>query len=377
MLKRLLLVSVLLALVMLGGLATAQDEPAVLRYPIDSDPEHLNPFLADTIAIGRINRNIFEGLTRYDPPTNTVVPALAESWTVSDDGLTYTFTLRQGVLFHEVPGVEYAEGEREVTADDILWNYLTALNGDEDVSIHAGELDMIVGAAEYTEATSPVEVTPEAASAEATPEVMTVDAASVPAPAGLKVVDDYTFEITLNAPDRLFLIVGMISIVSPTAYEQLGDGVMSTPVGTGPFRFVEWLRQDRLTLEANPDYWQEGLPKIDGVQFLNYEDANTALLDYRENNLDFLFAFPTGQRGAVIEEFGDEYSEEPGLHLRYFGFKMSTGFMAENPLVRQAFNYALNRELIWNDLEEGARFPADLGMLPPSMAASTPATIYT
>lgn len=377
MARKLLLVSLLLTLLALGSLAVAQDEPVVLRYPISAEPEHLNPFLADTIAIGTVTRNIFEGLARYDPPTNSVVPALAESWTVSDDGLTYTFNLRKGVLFHEMPGVEYAEGEREVTADDILWNYLTALNGDEDVSIHAGELDMIAGAVEYTEATSPVEITPEAASAEATPEVMDVDPSTVPAPSGLRVVDDYTFEITLNAPDRLFLINGMISIVSPQAYEQLGDAIMNTPVGTGPFRFVEWLRQDRVVLEANPDYWQEGLPKVDGIRFINYGDANTALLDYRENNLDFLFSFPTGQRGAVIEEFADEYNEMPGLHLRYFGFKMSTGFMAENPLVRQAFNYALNRELIWNELEEGARFPADKGMLPPSMIASTPATIYT
>lgn len=376
MLKRFALLSVLLALLALGTLTVAQDAPAVLRYPIDSDPEHLNPFLADTIAIGRINRNIFEGLTRYDQTTNTVLPALAESWTISDDGLVYTFTLRQGVLYHEVPGVEYAEGEREVTADDVLWNYITALSGDEDVSIHAGSLDMIAGAAEYTEATSPIEVTPEAG-AEATPELVDVDASTVAAPSGLRVVDDYTFEITLNSPDRLFLINGMISIVSPPAYQQLGEDINNIPVGTGPFRFVDWLRQDRLTIEANPDYWQEGLPKIGGVEFINYEDANTALLDYRENNLDFLFGFPTGQRGAVIEEFNAEYNEAPGLHVRYFGFKMSTGFMAENPLVRQAFNYAFNRELVWNDLEEGARFPADKGMLPPSMPASTPATIYT
>ena len=378
MLRRLAWLSVLLAALLIGTLVAAQDEPQILRYPIDTDPEHLNPFLADTIAIGRVTRNIFEGLTWYNPETSEVEPALAESWTVSDDGLTYTFTLRQGALFHEVPGVEYAEGEREVTADDILWNYLNSLNGDENVSIHSGELDMIAGAAEYSAATSPIEVTPEAdAAAEATAEAVAVDASTVPAPSGLQVIDDYTFAITLNAPDRLFLLMGIIPIVSPVAYEQLGEDVNNIPVGTGPFRFVEWLRQDRLTLEANPDYWREGYPKIDGVQFINYEDANTALLDYRENNLDFLFSFPTGQRGAAIEEFGADYHEEPGLHLRYFGFKMSAGFLAENPLVRQALNYAFNRDLVWNELEEGARFPANLGMLPPSFPASTPATIYT
>jgi ABC-type transport system substrate-binding protein len=331
----------------------------------------LNPFLADTIAIGTVTRNIFEGLTRYNPVSGEVEPALAESWTVSDDKLTYTFTLRQGVLFHQVAGVEYAEGEREVTAGDILWNYMTSLNGDEAISIHSGELDMIAGAAEYTASTSPV------AEATAEPGAEATEAVAVTDVSGLKVIDDYTFEITLNVPDRLFLINGMVPIVSPAANEQLGEDINNVPVGTGPFQFVEWLRQDRLVLEANSDYWNEGYPKVDGIRFINYGDDNTALLDYRAGQLDFLFSFPSGQRGAIIEEFADQYNEKPGLHLRYFGFKMSTGFMAENPLVRQAFNYALNRDLIWTTLEEGARFPANLGMLVPAMPASTPATIYT
>ena len=194
---------------------------------------------------------------------------------------------------------------------------------------------------------------------------------------GIKVIDPYTLQITLSVPDRLFLYGwGNISITSPVAYEQLGEAFNNTPVGTGPFQFVEWRRNDRIVLEANPDYWREGYPKVDGVRFINYGDANTALLDYRAGELDFLFAFPTGQRAAIREEFAAEYNEKPGLHLRYFGFDMSQGFFFENPLVRQAFNHALNRDLIWNELEEGARFPANLGVLPPAMPASTPSITY-
>jgi len=351
--KFLVLIAALVLVALLAPAAlSAQPADNVLRYPITVEPEHLNPFTANTIAIGTVTRNIFEGLTWYNPQTGELEPALAESWTISDDKMTYTFNLRQGVLFHQIAGVEYAEGEREVTADDILWNYEIALNADTNISSQAEGLTNIAGAVEFTNG-----------------EAETV--------AGIKVVDPYTLEITLTVPDRLFLYGwGNLSVTSQAAYEQLGEAFNNTPVGTGPFQFVEWLRQDRIVLERNPDYWREGFPKVDGIRFINYGDANTALLDFRAGELDFLFAFPTGQRAAIIEEFSDLYHEKPGLHLRYFGFDMTQGFFFENPLVRKAFNHALNRDLIWNDLEEGARFPANLGVLPPSMPASTPSITY-
>lgn len=345
---------IVLTLTLMTTVSLAQNADNILRYPITTDPEHLNPFISDTIAIGTINRNIYEGLVGYDARAGDFIPRIAESWTIGENDAgqqVFTFNLRQGVLFHQIDGVSYADGEREVTADDILWNYELALNGNQDISIRAAELDAILGAAAFTAG--------EAESVE-----------------GLRVIDDYTFAITLEQPDRLFLINGMISITSPVAYEQLGESFNNTPVGTGPFQFVEWRRQDRLILEANPDYYIAGLPRTDGIRFINYGDAQTALLDYRENQLDFLFSFPSGQRNAIIEEFTDEFNEEPGLHLRYWGFNMETGFLAENPLVRQALSHSLDRVSAWDIFAEGARFPAELGMLPPSFPASVPATVY-
>lgn len=350
---RLLLLS-LAALLALPFAATAQDDAATIRYPITADPEHLNPFTSDTITIGTVTRNIFEGLTRYNAQTGEVEPAIAESWEISenDEGQqVFTFNIREGVLFHDIPQVELSD--REVTADDIMWNYMTALSPDEDISIRASELDFILGAAEFSAG----------------------DAEEV---AGLQVIDDYTFEITLAQPDRLFLINGMISITSPEAYEQLGEDINNVAVGTGPYQFVEWLREDRLVLEANPEYYVDGLPMNDGITFINYGDPNTVLLDYREGNIDFLFSFPSGQRGAIIEEFADDFNELPGLHQRYWGFNMEDGFFADKPLLRQAMAHALDVETAWNIIEEGARFPAvdPGGFLPPSMPASTPSVTY-
>lgn len=358
------MVALLLVASLFVGVVGAQDN--VLRYPITTDPEHLNPFIADTIAIGTVTRNIYQGLTRYNPQTGEVEPAIAESWTITenDEGQqVFTFNIRQGVRFHAVDGVTYEQPE--VTAETILWNYMVALSGDSNVSIRAEELDFILGAAEYTAAMR--ELLDEG---EEVPLIMDMD---VP---GLQVIDDYTFAITLAEPDRLFLINGMISITSPEAYEQLGERFDLTPVGTGPYQFVEWLRDDRIVLTAHPDFYLEGLPANDGVIFVNYPDANTALLDYREGNLDFLFAFPSGQRNAIIEEFTEDFNERPGLHVRYWGFNMRVGFLSENLLVRQALSHALDRETAWDILAEGARFPATVGFLPPSMPASTPATIY-
>lgn len=370
--KRLLtlIMVLLLATMALVPLGSAQGEDGYIRYPITADPEHLNPFISDTITIGTVNRNIFEGLTRYDAATGEIQPALAESWEIGEDAdgnQTFTFNLREDVLFHQVDGIEYADGEREVTADDILWNYMVSLNADENISIRSGDaaLQSILGASEYIAAMEEM--------VEAGEEVPLINEEMDVA--GLTVVDDYTFQITLSEPNRLFLYNGMISIVSPSAYNQLGEDVSNTPVGTGPYQFVEWRRQDTLNIEANPDYYVDGLPMNAGIHFINYGDANTALLDYREGNLDFLFSFPSGQRQAIIDEFGEEFNEEPGLHIRYWGFNMETGFLSEQPLVRRALALALDRETSWDILAEGARFPADLGFLPPSFPAATPATL--
>ncbi len=346
-----MLVLILVASLVLAVPLAAQDEGYVLRYPISPDPEHLNPFTATTIAIGTVMRNIYENLLGLDAPTGEFYPQLAESWEISDDQLTYTFNLRQGVLFHDTGAVEFADGDREFKSSDWVCAAQHSVTEDETQSAHPEWLESVVGYEEFL-------------------------AGEAEAIAGIEAPDDYTLSITLTTPNRLFLTTLGVPGIPCEAIEQLGEDLGTNPVGTGPFQFVEWQRDNFVQLDANPDYYEEGKPTLAGVRFINVPDANTALLQYRENQLDFLFGFPTGQRLAIMEEFDAEYNEIPGLNVRYFGFKMDQGFFAENPLVRQAFSHAFNRELVWDELMEGARFPATLGYLPPSMPASTPANIY-
>src|SRR5690606_18546693 len=160
--------------------AGAQDEAPVLRVPMSPDPEHLNPFTATTIAISTVLNQVYEGLVGLDPVSGEPVPRLAESWEVSEDGLTYTFNLRQGVLFHNVEGVEFEDGDREFKASDWVFAANYSATDDESLSSHPEWLESVVG---YTE------------KFEGTAETVS----------GITSPDDYTIVIELTQANRLFL----------------------------------------------------------------------------------------------------------------------------------------------------------------------------
>lgn len=315
-----------------------------LNYPIDSDPETLDAWRTTTVASRRILDNIYEGLTTFDPETAEVIPELAESWEVSGDALTYTFKLRPGVRFQEAEGVSYEN--RELTADDVVWSWTRYLTEDTTISEHPEYLIDVAGAQAYLDG----------------------EADSV---SGLRVIDDLTLEVTLEQPSHRFLANLVNAYVVPQeALDGLGDRLSNQPVGTGPFLFERWNRDDQLVLSKNPDYWEAGLPHLDEVRFLNVPEASTGLLQYRENELDLLLDIPTAEMQNVRDEFGDEYHESPGLNVRYWGFKMSGEPFGDNLALRQAFNHAIDRALIWDVLMEGQRRPGTAGVLPPEMPAA-------
>jgi peptide/nickel transport system substrate-binding protein/oligopeptide transport system substrate-binding protein len=315
-----------------------------LRYPISADPEHLDPWRSTTVATRLVLVNVYEGLTTLDPVTAAIVPALAESWDISDDGLTYTFHLRRGVNFQQVDGVSYEKPE--MTAADVVWSFERYLSEDTTVSQHPEYLDGVVGATAF----------------------LAGEADSV---SGLRVIDDYTLEVVLEQPSHRFL-ANLINayVVSQEAFEQVGSGFSNRPVGTGPFLFSNWNRDDRITLVKNPGYWEAGYPVLDEVRFINVPDSTTGVLQYRQRELDLLLDIPAAQFEMLKNEFADQYSEAPGLNVRYWGFKTTEPPFADNVKLRQAFNYAVDRDLIWTVLMEGLRRPGNGGVLPPEMPAN-------
>lgn len=330
--------AVVLAGSFFGSWAVAQ---GTLTYPIGADPENLDVWRSRTVEATRVLENVCDSLTTLEAETGEIIPELAESWEISNDGLVYTFKLRQGVLFHDVAGVTYEN--REMTADDVVWSWSRFLT---EESTNPERVLSVKGAEAYLNG-----------------EADTVE--------GLRVVDDYTLEVTLEQPSHRFLADLIFAYIVPEeAVAVLGDDIAIQPVCTGPFTLERWNRDSEIILAANPDYWEQGYPKLERVRFLNVPQEATALLQYRQGELDMLYDIPAAQLAAVREEFADEYRELPGLGTAYWGFAMTGDVFGDNPALRKAFNYAVDRELIWNVLMEGSQLPGTAGVLPPQMPAA-------
>ena len=191
-----------------------------------ADPTGLDPEAVENNTSGFVMSTVYDSLLRYKPGTTDVAPGLAESWTTSPDGLTYTFKLRQGVKFSDGTPLD---------AKAVIWNVDRLLNKANPQYIYntgpvEGYIDFTYG-----------------------------DVASY------RAVDDSTVEFVFKKPSAPFLnSLAMVwnGLVSPAAAEKYGKDYRSHPVGSGPFVMREWRQRDQIILDANPAYWG-GKPKVD------------------------------------------------------------------------------------------------------------------
>ena len=196
--------------------------------PITLDPV----FITDTYAAS-VAQQVFDGLVQFDANLN-VVPCIAKSWKASYDGLIWTFDLRQGVKFHH---------GREVSANDFVYTFTRFLHP-RTASPRAWLFERVQGAQEFLAGTAErVE--------------------------GLQALDAYTLQITLSQPYAPFIsILGMVQaqVVPREEVERLGSAFGRQPVGTGPFRFVNWVAGEQIILEVNEEYF-EGRPFLDHLHY--------------------------------------------------------------------------------------------------------------
>ncbi|SIO47620.1 peptide/nickel transport system substrate-binding protein [Rhodovulum sp. ES.010] len=306
------------------GPASAQTPPGVLIVGQIAEPKSLDPAAVTAVNDFRILVNLYEGLVRYEPGTLEVAPALATDWEISEDGTEYTFTLREGVSFHD--GTPF-------NAEAVKFNFDRMLN--EDHPYHDTgpfPLAFFFSSIEETEA-----------------------------------VDDLTVNFTLSEPYAPFLSnlaypTGLM--VSPAAVEKDGADFGRNPVGTGPFTFAEWRSNEAVVIERNPDYWGDPAG-TDAVVFRPITDANTRVAEMLAGGIDMMVEVPP----TSLSQFqGQDFNvvEQAGPHLWFLILNAKEGPFADKR-VRQAANYAINKQAIVNDVLEGTAEVA-AGPTPPAFA---------
>ncbi len=283
-----------------------------------AEPASLDPHAVTAVNDFRINVNLYDGLVRYDDDSLEVEPALATDWEISDDGLTYTFELRDDVEFHD--GAPF-------DAEAVQFNFERMLDEDHPYA-DTGPFplaDQFFGQVDQVE-----------------------------------VLDDYTVEFTLSEPFAPFLSnlaypTGLL--ISPQAVEEHGEDVGRNPAGTGPYTFVEWLGNERVTLEQNADYW-DGAPGVPGLVFRPVEESQTRVTELLAGNADMIVEVPPDDVAALRDDPDVEVQEQAGPHVWFLILNL-----AEEPfddvLMRQAINHAIDRESLVNDVLQGTATVAD------------------
>ncbi len=261
-------------------------------------------------------KSLFSGLMDYTPGTTDLVPDLAESYTVSPDGLSYTFKLRKGIKFHN---------GRELVADDIKFSLERVCNP-KTQSPGSGFFGMIKGQAEMLAGKS--------ASLE-----------------GVKVLDDYTIQFDLVHPDATFLHAMALNFsfaVPKEEVEKWGADFGKHPVGTGAYILKEWVLGNKIVWDRNPHYHIQGRPFIDKVTFEIGQEPSVALMRLQRGEVDILGdGIPPARFVSIMKD-----PQYKGMIVE--GGQLQTGYVAmnvkikpfDNVNVRQAVNMAINKDRI-------------------------------
>ena len=262
---------------------------------VQQDIDSLDPHKATAAGTKEIIFNIFEGLVKPDENGN-LINAVASDYTISEDGLVYTFTLRDNVKFHN---------GNVVTAEDVKYSL-------ERVS---GLLD-------------------------GTPLISTLSTIK-----SVDILDEKTVQVTVeNANTEL--IYSFVAAIIPAGS---GEDAGADPIGTGPFSFVSYKPQEGIVLAKNPDYWQEGLPYLDQVEFKIINSADTALLELQGGTIDF-YAYLTDSQAQALQGSHQVISSPTNMVQALF---LNNAVEPLNDVrVRQAISYALDKESI-NDFVGG------------------------
>ena len=314
-------------------------------YAMEAEPDILDPHACGGWHTSRLVLQMYDQLVEHDltvswqdgaPPK--LVPSLASGWEISPDGTEYTFTLRQGVKFHD--GTTFDAEAVKFNLDRIF---------KEDFKYFY-------------------------------PRAKAYRAADVYFLDHVEVLEPYKVKIVLKEPFNSFLLrlanlgPGMVSMISPTAIKKYGnEGMALNPVGTGPFKFVERVHGDRVVMERNPDYWG-GNPKVgpflDRIVVKPVSEAASRIAGLRSGEFDMIIVPIPDSRGQLENE-GFVWDQGTVHHNWYWAYNMKDPLF-QDKRVRQALNYAIDRSALCLDVLNDTAFPMENGIVPPGMLSYDP-----
>jgi ABC-type oligopeptide transport system substrate-binding subunit len=300
----------------------------VLRFNLGAEPETYDPTVAVGQPDGRVARILFEGLTREDPETLEPLPGQAYRWELSADGRTYTFHLR--------PGIQWSDGH-PVTAQDFRWSWLRVLKP-ETASRYASFLYAVVNAEAYNKGTLD-------------------DQNQV----GLMAPDDSTFVVHLASPVRYFLYLTQFYTCLPVprwTIETHGNRWTRPEniVSNGAFTLDYWRQNNRFEFVKNPRYWDASSVRLDRLVAYTIDDLNTSFNLYKAGVIDWCPSgyFPS-QFIPYMRDYADyQHGDYQGVYFYSICVKKPP---LDDPRVRRALKYAVDRDAIANDLLKGSRRP--------------------
>jgi ABC-type transport system substrate-binding protein len=353
--SRILLIAAVLMLALPAAATFAQSDPTTVTTAFaENQPNTLDPAAAALGDEFLVLRNVAEGLVTYDPKTLMPIPALAESWTVSDDGLVYTFKLRSGVTFHDGSTLDAA---------DVKYSLDRLARRATGTSYTAGlVLSAVAGWADVRPALPP-------AAGEGTPTPVPPEEAD--SLSGVAIVDDSTVSITLTAPQSAFLN----RLTLPGAFiipDGSGDAAdfAQKPIGTGPYKVTEFTPQQQVVLEANDSYWG-GAPQVKKAVIRVIPEQSVQVVEFEAGNLDIVVV-PESDLPRIRgdEKLNAQLVEIPTLSL--FNLRVNLNDpQLKDARVRRALAMAIDRQTIIDTVLQGQGVPAN-GLYPPGLSTFDP-----
>ncbi len=319
--KRLLGPILLIAFALAGCQRSAKPEPVTLTFARGADSQKLDPADVDDGESMKVLVNVSEGLVRFKHGTTDPEPCLATSWTISPDGLTYTFKLRAGVHFHDGTPLD---------APAAAFSFLRQM--DKSNPAHLPDATFAYWSAMFNMITA------------------------------VEVVDPMTLRLRLrepNAPLLASLCIPAAHLISPKFIDQ------QHPVGTGPFRFVEWIPNERIVLDANPDYW-DGKPKIDRLIFKVVPDSSTRLIQLQTGQIQAMDGIDPNSLPIIKADKNLALLTAPGLNVCYLAFNCQKPPL-DNASLRRIIASVINKKDLVQDVYRGAAIVAK-NPLPPFVA---------